>query len=101
MENNIHVPEDLLAELQSKDAMEGKSLDELAAEALRRGLEDSAWRDLLEYGQKTGRESGYHESDVPDYHQTPPQHAEALSVRCHLRFEYLRRPSNSEGFARV
>ena len=65
-QNNIHVPEELLAELQSKAAVEGKSVDELAAEALRRGLEDSAWRDLLEYGRKTGRESGYKESDVPE-----------------------------------
>lgn len=66
VQNNIHVPDELLAELQSKAAMEGKSVDELAAETLRRGLEDRAWRDLLEYGQKTGRESGCRESDVPD-----------------------------------
>lgn len=66
MQNNIHVPEELLAELQSKAALEGKSVDELAAETLRKGLGDRAWNDLLEYGQKTGRESGYRESDVPD-----------------------------------
>ena len=64
--NNIHVPDELLAELQSKAAVEGKSVDELAAETLRKGLEDRAWRDLMEYGRKTGRESGYRESDVPD-----------------------------------
>lgn len=66
MQNNIHLPEELLAELQTKAAMEGKSVDELAAEALRRGLEDRAWSELLRYGRRTGRESGYLESDVPD-----------------------------------
>ncbi len=65
-QNNIHVPDELLAELQSKAAGEGKSVDELVAEALRLGLEDRAWRGLLEYGRKTGRESGYSESDVPE-----------------------------------
>ncbi|MEP7367296.1 MAG: hypothetical protein ABI972_28890 [Acidobacteriota bacterium] len=65
-QNNIHVPDERLAELQSKAAVEGKSVDELAAETLREGLEDRAWRDLMEYGHKTGQESGYRESDIPD-----------------------------------
>lgn len=65
-QNNIHVPDELLAELQSKAAVEGKSVDDLAAEALRKGLEERAWHDLMEYGRKTGRESGYSESDLPD-----------------------------------
>jgi len=65
-QNNIHVPDELLAELQSQAAVEGKSVDELAAETLRKALEDRGWRDLLEYGRSTGRESGYSESDVPE-----------------------------------
>lgn len=65
-QNNIHVPDELLAQLQSQAAVEGKSVDELAAEMLRKALEDRGWRDLLEYGLSTGRESGYSEFDVPE-----------------------------------
>ncbi|HWC98609.1 MAG TPA: hypothetical protein VG456_17740 [Candidatus Sulfopaludibacter sp.] len=62
---NLHVSEQLLAELQEKAAIEGKTIEELAETALRKGLEDRAWQDLMEYGRKTGRESGYKEEDVP------------------------------------
>jgi plasmid stability protein len=61
----INVPEDLLAELRSKAAAEGKSVDEVASEALRQGLDKRAWQDLLEYGRQTGRASGYTDEDVP------------------------------------
>ncbi len=64
--NNLHIPEDLLAELQAKAEAQGKSVGALAEEALRKGLEETAWRDLLDYGRKTGRESGYTEADVPE-----------------------------------
>jgi plasmid stability protein len=37
------LPEDLLAELQVKAAAEGKTVDELAAEVLRKGLVERAW----------------------------------------------------------
>lgn len=63
-QNNPHIPEDLLAELQERAVVQGKSVDALAEEALRKGLEDTAWRDLMEYGRKTGLESGYTEADV-------------------------------------
>jgi hypothetical protein len=36
--NNVHVSDELLAELQSKAALEGKTVDELAEGALRRHL---------------------------------------------------------------
>ena len=36
--NNLHVPDELLAELRSKAAGEGKTVDELAEEALRKHL---------------------------------------------------------------
>jgi hypothetical protein len=65
-ENIIHVSADLLAELREKAEAEGKSVDELAGEALKKGLEERAWQDLLDYGRKTGRESGYKEEDVPE-----------------------------------
>jgi hypothetical protein len=51
--------------LQAKAAAEGKTVDELAELTLRRGLEDRAWQDLLEYGRKDGAASGYTEDDVP------------------------------------
>lgn len=63
---NIHVSDELLAELQSKAVAEGKTVDQLAEETLRKGLEDRSWQELLEYGRETGRASGYVEADVPD-----------------------------------
>ncbi|MGO9261902.1 MAG: ribbon-helix-helix protein, CopG family [Bryobacteraceae bacterium] len=65
-QNNLHVPDELLAELQAKAAAEGKTVDKLAEEALRKGLEDRAWQELLEYGRETGRASAYTEADVPE-----------------------------------
>ena len=55
-----------MAELQINAKAEGKTVDELAEEALRKGLEERAWQDLLAYGLKTGRDSGYTEADVPE-----------------------------------
>jgi plasmid stability protein len=63
--NNVHVSDELLAELQTKAAAEGKTVDQLAEEALRKGLEEREWRELLAYGRETGRASGYAEADVP------------------------------------
>ena len=63
--NNVHVSDELLAELQAKALAEGRTVDELADEALRKGLEERAWQDLLSYGLQTGRDSGYTEADVP------------------------------------
>lgn len=63
-QNNLHISDDLLAELRSKAAQEGKTVDELADDALRKGLEDREWQDLLAYGRERGRASGYTEEDV-------------------------------------
>jgi len=59
--NNVHVSEELLAKLQAAAQAEGKTVDELAEEALRNGLEEREWQDLLAYGQERGRMSGYSE----------------------------------------
>jgi hypothetical protein len=64
-QNGIHVSDALLAELQAKAQAEGKTVDELAEETLRKGLADRAWQDLLEYGFQNGAVSGYTEEDVP------------------------------------
>ena len=63
---NLHVSDELLAELRAKAEAEGRSVDQLAEEALRRCLEDRSWQELLAYGRETGRASGYTEQDVPD-----------------------------------
>ena len=62
---HVHVSDELLVELQSKAAAQGKTVDELAEAALRRGLEEQSWQDLLAYGRERGRASGYTEEDVP------------------------------------
>jgi hypothetical protein len=62
---NLHVPEELLAQLQEKAAAEGRSVDELATEALKKGLSEHSWQELLEYGRKNAASSGYTELDVP------------------------------------
>jgi plasmid stability protein len=64
-QNNLHISNGLLSELQAKAAAEGKTVDELAEEALRKGLEDRKWEELLEYGRERGRSSGFTEEDVP------------------------------------
>jgi predicted transcriptional regulator len=65
-QNSIHVSDELLAELRIKAEAEGKTVDELAEEALRKGLEDRKWQGLLEFGLERGRASGYTAEDVPN-----------------------------------
>lgn len=65
-QDTIHVSEELLAELRSRAEREGKLLNQVAEELLRRGLDDIAWQQLLEYGRQTGEASGYTEADVPE-----------------------------------
>jgi predicted transcriptional regulator len=65
-QNSIHVSDELLAELRVKAQAQGKTVDELAEAALRKGLEEQSWQDLLAYGLERGRASGYTEDDVPE-----------------------------------
>ena len=64
-QNSIHVSDELLAELRAEAQAAGKTVDEVAEETLRKGLEERAWQDLLAYGSERGRASGYTEDDVP------------------------------------
>ena len=64
-QNSIHISDELLAELRAKAQAQGKTVDELAEAALRRGLEEKTWQDILAYGLERGRASGYTEDDVP------------------------------------
>jgi plasmid stability protein len=65
-ENNVHIPDDLLAELRAKAAVEGKSVDQLAEAILRKGLEDLRWEGLIEYGERRGRALGFPEEEAGD-----------------------------------
>lgn len=65
-QHSIHISAELLAELQARAVEVGKTIDELAEEALRKGLEKQAWQDLLAYGLERGQASGYLQEDVPD-----------------------------------
>jgi plasmid stability protein len=63
---NLHVPEDLLAELEAKAAASGKTVEDLAADALRASLRETSWEALLAYGQERGRLAGFHEEQAGD-----------------------------------
>ena len=59
--NNLHLPGELPAEMRAKAAAGGKTVNELAAETLRNGLEDRQWQDLIAYGRERGRSIGFTE----------------------------------------
>jgi hypothetical protein len=63
---HLHVPEDLLAGLEAKAAASGKTVEELAATALRASLRETSWEDLIAYGQERGRLAGFHEEQAGD-----------------------------------
>jgi plasmid stability protein len=50
----VQLPEDLIAELRAKAAEQGKTVDQLAEETLRKGLEERSWQELLAYGAERG-----------------------------------------------
>jgi hypothetical protein len=63
---NVHIPDDLLAELRARAQAEGRTLDEIVEHALRAGLNERAWQDLLAYGRERGQASGISEEQVPE-----------------------------------
>ena len=46
-DNNLRVPDDLLEELRLKANADGKTVEEIAEEALRDGLKERSWQDLV------------------------------------------------------
>ena len=54
----VHMPNDLLAQLQAKATAQGKTVDELAEEALRASVKPPTWEELLTYGQERARHAG-------------------------------------------
>ena len=63
--NTICISDEVLADLRAKAAIQGKTVDQLAEETMRAGLEERSWQELLAYGLERGRASGYAEEDVP------------------------------------
>jgi plasmid stability protein len=60
--NSVQLPDDLIAELRAKAAEEGKTLDQLAEDALRKDLEERSWQELLAYGEERGKGVRLHRS---------------------------------------
>jgi hypothetical protein len=64
--HNIPISDDLWAQLQARSQAEGKAIEELAEDALRKGLEDGAWQALLGYGADRGHALGFREEQAGD-----------------------------------
>jgi hypothetical protein len=64
-QNNLRVPDELLAEIQSKAAAEGKSPDELVTMAIERFLMHRELQKLVGYGKSQSERLGFTEEDVP------------------------------------
>jgi hypothetical protein len=63
-DNNLHVPDDVLALLAAKADAEHKTVDQIAEETLRAGLKGKSWTELLARGSEYGQKSGISEDDV-------------------------------------
>jgi hypothetical protein len=67
-DNNLRVPEELFEQIERLGERQGRSADDVAADALRRYLEaerDVAdLNDLATWGERHARERGYKPSDV-------------------------------------
>lgn len=62
--NNISLPAPLLAEVQSAERAEHRSVDEVLTDAVKRYVEERSWTTLLEYGTERAKALGVKESDV-------------------------------------
>jgi hypothetical protein len=62
--NNLHIPDDLLSAVHEVAVADGRSTDDLAAEALRRYVAHRKLVDLGEYGRGQAERLGYTEADV-------------------------------------
>jgi hypothetical protein len=63
-QNNLRIPDDLLSSVNEAASAEGKTTDELAADALRRYLAHRKPEELGDYGHEQSRRLGYAEADV-------------------------------------
>jgi len=63
--NNLHIPDALLNAAIAIAQADGKTTDELAANAVRRYLVHRKLDELGKYGREQARKLGYTEADVP------------------------------------
>ena len=63
-QNNLHIPDDLLSAVSEAASADGKTTDELAAEALRRYLAHRNLEELGQYGREQSSRLGYTEAGV-------------------------------------
>jgi hypothetical protein len=64
-QNNLHIPDDLLSAVNEAAGADGKTTDEIAADALRRYLAHRKLEELGKYGREQPLRLGYTEADVP------------------------------------
>src|ERR1035438_9323549 len=83
-QNNLHIPDDLLSAVSEAASADGKTTDELAAEALRRYLAHRNLEELSQYGQEQSSRLGYTEAGVPAWTQNPGVKIVAARVRVTL-----------------
>lgn len=62
--NNLHIPDDLLTAVNEAASADGKTTEELAADALRRYLAHRNLEELGNYGREQSRRLGLTEADV-------------------------------------
>lgn len=62
--NNLHIPDDLLTAVNEAASADGKTTEELAADALRRYLAHRNLEELGKYGREQSRRLGLTEADV-------------------------------------
>jgi hypothetical protein len=65
-DNNVSIPEDLLAELKAQAARRGLTVDEVAVETLRDGLREQSWQAKVARWSRYGKASEYSADQVPD-----------------------------------
>ena len=63
-QNNVHIPDELLSAMNAAAKAEGKTADDLLAEAARRYLEHKELDDLVGRGRRHAERSGHRPSDA-------------------------------------
>jgi len=66
IETNVYlaIPSSIIAEMEEIALAEGKTLDEIAQDAVQQFLEDRRWRQLITYGKEQARKHGLKSTDV-------------------------------------
>jgi hypothetical protein len=64
-QNNVHIPDDLLSAVNEAATADGRTTDEITADALRRYLAHRQLEELGQCGLEQSRRLGYTEADVP------------------------------------